>query len=110
MKKFVVIYRATETVMDQMANASAEDMQKAMEPWAAWAARCGSGLVDMGSPLVGGERISKSGSSPSDKQIVGYSILQADDMESAKALLDRHPHLEWAAGCEIEVHKSHDVG
>ena len=77
-----------------------------MEAWMAWAARCGDGLVDMGSPLTGGQKLSKSGSAPSDKQVIGYSILQADDMESAKALLDGHPHLEWAEGCEIEVHES----
>ena len=106
MKKFVVIYHGPESPMDQMANASAEDIQKAMELWAAWAASCGSSLVDMGSPFAGGKKISKSGSSPSDKQVVGYSILQAEDMESAKALLEGHPHLEWAGGGEIEVHES----
>ena len=77
-----------------------------MEPWMEWAERCGSGLVDLGSPLMGGQKLSKSGSSPSDKQVVGYSILQAEDMEAAQALLRGHPHLEWTAGCEIEVHES----
>lgn len=72
----------------------------------AWAARCGDSLVDMGAPLVGGQKLSKSGSSDSERQVVGYSILQADDMAAAKALLQGHPHLEWAEGCEIEVHES----
>ncbi len=27
-------------------------------------------------------------------------------MVAAKKLLDGHPHLEWDAGCEIEVHES----
>jgi len=81
-------------------------MQKGMEPWMAWAARCGSGLVDMGAPLAGGQKLSKSGSSDSDRQVVGYSILQAEDMAGAKALLSGHPHLEWADGCEIEVHEA----
>ena len=27
-------------------------------------------------------------------------------MESAKALLDGHPHLEMAEGCQIEVHEA----
>ena len=89
-----------------MAGASPEEMQKGMEPWMAWAARCGSGLVDMGSPLSGGLRLRASGSAPSDKEVVGYSILQAEEMESAKALLDGHPHLGSAEGCEIEVHDS----
>ena len=106
MKKFIVVYHASATVMEMMASASAEEMKKGMEPWMEWAKRCGSGLVDMGSPLMGGQKLSKSGSSPSDKQVVGYSILQAEDMEAAKALMQGHPHLEWAAGCELEVHES----
>ena len=66
-KKFLVIYHAPASAVEQMAGASAEDMQKGMEPWMAWAQRCGDSLVDMGSPLVGGQKIAESGSSPSDK-------------------------------------------
>ena len=92
--------------MEQMKDATAEEMKKGMEPWMAWAAKCGGALVDWGSPLSGGQKLSKSGSSPSDKNVVGYSILQAEDMQGAKALLKGHPHLGWADGCEIEVHES----
>ncbi len=106
MKKFIVIYHASETALEAMANATPEDMQKGMEPWMAWATKCGTSLVDMGAPLSGGQKLSKSGSSASEKQVVGYSILQADDMDAAKALLAGHPHLDWADGCEIEVHES----
>ena len=106
MKKFIVLYHAPPSAMERMASASAEEMKKGMEPWMEWAERCGSGLVDWGSPLTGGQKLNKSGSSPSEKQVVGYSILQAEDMQSAKALLQGHPHLDWTAGCEIEVHES----
>ena len=106
MKKFIVIYHASASWMEEMASASAEDMKKGMDSWMTWAEHCGSGLVDFGSPLMGGQKLSKSGSSPSDKEVIGYSILQAEDMEAAKALLQGHPHLEWAAGCEIEVHET----
>ena len=106
MKKFVVIYHAPASMMELMKDASPEDMRKGMEPWIAWAAKCGDGLVDWGAPLVGGQKLSKSGSSTSDKSVVGYSILQAENIEGAKALLDGHPHLEWTDGCEIEVHET----
>ena len=106
MKRFVVIYHAPASFMEQAKDASPEDMKKGMESWMAWAAKCGDGLVDMGAPLVGGQKVGKSGSSPSNKDVVGYSILQAEDMGAARALLDGHPHLEWAAGCEIEVHEA----
>ncbi len=109
MKKFVVIYHADAAAleqMQQMAGASPEEHEKAMEPWMTWAASCGDRLVDMGAPLVGGQRLSKSGSTPSEMQVVGYSILNADDMQSAQALLSTHPHLEWTDGCSIEVHEA----
>ena len=105
MKKFVVIYHASAQMGERMAGASAEDRQKGMESWMAWAEGCGDSLVDMGSPLVGGQRLTASGSSPSDRQVTGYSVLQAEDMESAKALLAGHPHLGWDPSCEIEVHE-----
>ena len=105
MKKFIVIYNAPASAMEQMQDASPEDMKKGMESWMAWAKKCGSGLVDFGTPLGGGQKLTKSGSSPSDKNVVGYSILQAEDMEGAKALLEEHPHLQWTGGCEIEVHE-----
>ena len=38
-------------------------------------------------------------------QVVGYSILQAENIDDAKALLDGHPHLAWDGACEIEVHE-----
>jgi len=47
-----------------------------------------------------------SGSSFSDKDVVGYSIQQAEDMEGALALLAGHPHRGWTSGCDIEVHES----
>lgn len=106
MKKFIVIYHAPAAAMEQMQSASPEEMQKGMEPWMAWVAKIGDGLIDLGTPLAGGQKLSPSGSSASDKGVVGYSILQAEDMKGAQAMLQGHPHLEWASGCEIEVHES----
>ena len=106
MKKFIVVYYASVEAMEKMKDSSPEEMKKGMEPWMAWAAKTGDGLVDLGTPLMGGQKVSKSGSSPSDKNVMGYSILQAEDMQGAQALLEGHPHLEWASGCEIEVHES----
>lgn len=110
MKKFVVIYHAPASAameqMGKMANASPEEQQKAMAPWMEWFERAGSAVVDPGSPLWGGQKLSKAGSSPSDKDVTAYSILQAEDMEAAKALLQGHPQLEWIDGAEIEIHEA----
>ena len=106
MKKFIVIYHSPASAMEQSQEASSDDMQEAMKPWMEWAAKCGEGLVELGTPLADGQRLDTSGSSPSDRGVVGYSILQAEDMQGAKKLLEGHPHLAWTGGCEIEVHES----
>jgi hypothetical protein len=60
----------------------------------------------MGAPLANGQKVIPSGTQKSDKKVVGYSVLEAEDMNGAVTLLRGHPHLEWAEGCEIEVHET----
>lgn len=107
MKKYIVIYHATYESMKQTATTNPEDATKSMEAWMEWAKNCGDNLVDMGTPLSRGARLNSDGSTEaSGRNVVGYSILQAESMEAARCLLARHPHLSWDEGCEIEVHES----
>lgn len=106
MKKFIVIYHAPKEAAEKMANVTPEEAKKGMEPWLAWAAKVGSGMVDMGTPLGNGMKVTKLGTMPSDKEVVGYTILQAGNMEQAVEMLKGHPHLDWVDGCSIEIHES----
>lgn len=107
MKNYLVVYHAPAEALAASANQSIEDMQKGMEPWMAWAAKCGDQLVDLGQPLGGGQKLYPDGTSnPSARDVCGYSILSAHSMDEAKTLLQGHPHLAWTAGCEIEVHEA----
>lgn len=107
MKKFIVLYHAPIDAMQQTANTSPEDQAKGMEAWMTWAKKCGDKLVDLGNPLTNGQQLSPDGKSAASKQnVAGYSVLQAENMEEAKALLQGHPHLGWNAACTIEVHES----
>jgi hypothetical protein len=107
MKKFIVTYHASASAMQQMANTTPEDAKKGMELWQQWAAKCGDHLVDMGAPLTAGQKLIPGGNSAvSNREVCGYSILQANDMDHAKELLQGHPHLGWDGACEIEVHES----
>lgn len=107
MKKFIVLYHAPIDAMKQTAKASPEEQAKGMEGWMKWAQKCGDKLVDMGAPLINGQQLSPDGKSKSsDKSVVGYSVLQAGNIEEAKALLTGHPHLGWNAECAIEVHET----
>jgi len=106
MKKFIVIYHAPSEAVAQMAKATPEQQAEGMKPWFAWKDSIGNKLVDFGSPLMGGTRLLPDGRSEmSKREVTGYSILQAKDMEEAKALLKNHPHLAWTGGCDIEVHE-----
>ena len=106
MGRYIVFYHAPKSAVEAMAEVTPEEMRKGMEAWMAWAKRCGDSLVDIGAPLGGGQKLTESGSMPSDKEVTGYSILEAENMEAAQALLAGHPHLEWGAGCEIEIHEA----
>ena len=107
MKKFVMIYHAPADAVKQTASATPEQQVKGMEMWTQWAKKCGDKLVDLGSPLMKGQQLSANGTSKSTgSDIVGYSILQAENMDEAKSLLQGHPHLGWNADCSIEVHET----
>lgn len=106
MKKFIVLYHASEDAAKKMASATPEEMKAGMGPWMAWAKKCGTALVDFGTPLGNGRKVTKTGTVPSNKEVIGYSILQANSMDEAVEMLKGHPHLDWVEGCEIEVHES----
>lgn len=108
MKKFLVTYHAPAETLQAMTNRSPEDMQKGMEAWMQWSQKCGSNLVDMGMPLYNSQSIKSDGTTAgSDKQFCGYSILQAENMEAAKALMEGHPHISgWNPDASVEVHET----
>jgi hypothetical protein len=107
MKKFIVLYHAPADAMKQTASSSPEEQAKGMELWMQWAKKCGDKLVDLGAPLMNGQQLMPGGKSKnSTNDIVGYSILQAENMDEAKNLMQGHPHLGWNAACSIEVHET----
>ncbi len=108
MKKFIVLYHVPKEAMAQTMNLTPEQQAKGMEMWAQWAQKCGNNLHDMGSPLMNGQQLSSDGSTrESAKNVSGYSILQAENMEAAKAMLNGHPHISgWNPDATIEVHET----
>ncbi len=111
MKKFIVIYHAPAEAMKMMAEATPEQKAEGMKPWMAWKEKLGDQLLDLGSPLMGGVKLNPDGSEEmSQKEVTGYSIVQAADIAGAKALLADHPHLSWSGGCDIEVHECVPLG
>ncbi len=106
MTKFVFVYHAPP---EAAAPSSPEEGQAVMEKWMAWAGEVGDRMVDFGTPLAGGVRVTPAGTSDSDRQVAGYTIIEADDMDAALSLARNHPHLDMPGGCEIEVHEVQPV-
>ena len=105
MTKYIVIYHAPADAWEATSS-TPEEREESMKAWMLWAGNCGDNLLDLGAPLMNGEQINPDGSSnKSDKNVLGYSILQAENMDEAKSFLVNHPHLKWDVSCSIEVHE-----
>lgn len=88
MTKYLVLYRSTMSLGEQMAAGTPEEMQASMEAWMAWGAAAGEHLVDFGSPTA---PTSDADPGPAG-WIGGYSIMQSDDLAQLNSVLANHPH------------------
>ena len=106
-KRFLIIYHAPMDALAQTADVTPEQQAAGMALWKAWAERMGSKLTDLGAALINGKRLTAEGSStPSTKEVAGYSLLQAEGWEELMDLLEGHPHLSgWHPEATIEVHE-----
>lgn len=100
MKKFLVLYRSTQSAADRQPPSSPEQGKAIMDAWIGWAKRTGSALVELGSPLGESTVIQGSGGKDHNR---GYSIVQAESVDDAKKIFDGHPHFEGAPGASIEL-------
>jgi hypothetical protein len=102
MKKFIVLYQAPASAMEQMAKMTPEQSKAGMDAWMSWAKRAGSAVVDLGMPLGNGTAVAKGSVGKGTTHVAGYSIMQADSMKAITQVLEGHPHLGTPGG-SIEV-------
>lgn len=106
MKKFIVLYHCSLEDQMKVGKQSKEDREEGMRLWFAWKEKVAEHLVDFGSPIMEGVRRLNSGEEVASKlELSGYSILQAEDLQAAKALIVDHPHYTYGDSCHIEVHE-----
>jgi hypothetical protein len=108
MAKFVVLYNAPQSAEATMDNNDPAAAAEGMKLWTDWAGRTGEHLADMGAPLGNGQEITPAGVSAADANVGGYSLLEADSVEQAVALMDGHPHL-MMPGATIQVFQALDI-
>jgi hypothetical protein len=106
LSKYLVLYRSSVPATEQMGASDPEAAQAGMELWMNWAGRVGGAMADMGSPLGSVATLGTSGASPSGASsppIGGFSILEAESVDTVKKLLDDHPHFHAPGDPSIEV-------
>lgn len=107
MTKFLVHYYAPADKMAKKKDCSDAEQAEMMKAWMAWKDDCGDQMVCLGAPLQKGESVTecdKNCKSECSMCLCGFSIVQADDMEGAKALFDGHPHLEWDKDAKVVLY------
>ncbi len=95
MTQFMMVYKGEAT---DMADMSEEEGAAVMAKWATWMEKVGPALRDVGTPFGPGSSLVDDGTSGTALSLTGYSIVEADDMDSARALADGHPYLSEGKG------------
>lgn len=100
---YVVLYKAPLSVRERFARATPQEAQQGVLQWTTWQERVGDALLYPGRPFGQATRITIDGAEPMDSIVVGMSILQAPDLDTALSMVRDHHHLAWSEECEIEV-------
>ena len=95
MPKYMMLYKGEAT---DLADLSEEQAQEVGAKWGSWIESVGAGLSDVGTPFGPGASLVDDGSTGMTIDLSGYSIVEADDLSSARALADGHPYLSDGAG------------
>jgi hypothetical protein len=104
MKKFVVLYMASEPEFEKMRkNSTPEQRKKGMEAWMKWMNDNKASIVERGAPLGKTKRVDANGASNTKNEIGGYSVVQAESHHAATKIFGKdHPHLKMP-GAWIEI-------
>ena len=95
MPQFMMVYKGEATDMSEM---SEEEAGAVMAKWVEWMQGVGSALTDLGTPFGPSSSIVDNGSAGTAASLTGYTIVEADSMDAARALADGHPFLSEGKG------------
>jgi YCII-related domain len=101
MAKFIYLYRGRATPMSDLTPEQGAERRAA---FGAWVEKVGAALVDAGSPFGTGVSVRDDGYEGTGGDLIGYTIVEADDLTAAKALTDGLPFLADSDGkCAVEI-------
>lgn len=98
MAKFIYLYRGPAIVL------TPEEGAERMAAFSAWMEKVGTALVDVGSPFGANVSVRDDGAQGTAGDLIGYSIVEADDLAAAMAFTDGLPFLSDSDGkCAVEI-------
>jgi hypothetical protein len=100
MSRFLVTYHGSGMPDDPAL------MEQAKAAFGNWVAGAGDAIVDPGAPVKMVSQVADQGATEA-VQIGGYSIIQADSVEDARAILSSHPYV--ARGGSLQVNQILEV-
>jgi hypothetical protein len=101
MAKFIYLYRGQDTPMSDI---TPEQGAERMAAFAAWTDKVGAALVEVGSPFGTSASVRDDGTEGAAGDLIGYSIVEADNLAAAKACTDGLPFLSDSDGkCAVEI-------
>ena len=95
MSMYIVLYKGPATPMEEF---TPEQGEQQLQAWTEWMGRVGPALVEAGAPFGARTTVSDDGGSPASSDLNGYSIVEADTVEVARGLVDKHPFLSEGKG------------
>ena len=101
MAKFIYLHRGPATPMSDLTPEQGADR---MAAFGAWMAKVGAALLDGGSPFGSSTSARDDGTEGPAGDLIGYTIVEADDLAAAKALTNGLPFLSGSDGkCAVEI-------
>jgi hypothetical protein len=98
MPKFIYLYRGAAPELTPAQGA------ERIAAFAAWTEKIGSALLDAGAPFGQSTAVRDDGTDGAAGELIGYTIIEADDLAHAKTLTDGLPFLSGDAGtCAVEI-------
>jgi hypothetical protein len=101
MSKFLITYHGSGMPDDPAL------MEQAKAAFGSWVAGAGDAIVDPGAPVQTVTQVATEGGATEAVQIGGYSIIQADSVDDARAMLSSHPYV--ARGGTLQVNQILEV-
>jgi hypothetical protein len=95
MARFIYLYRGPATPMSDF---TPEQGAERMAAFSTWMEKVGAALVDVGSPFGSSASVRDDGTEGTAGDLIGYTIVEADDLAAAKAFTDGLPFLSDSNG------------